>query len=187
MATVIGCLDRAMRAFGGAPTYWLTDNERTVTIDHVAGVPVRHPEMVAIGGHYGVTIATCVPADPESKGGSEATVRVAKADLVPTDANLRGGYTSWGELIDACDAWMAEINGREHRVTRRAPVEMLAEEQQRLHRLPEACGCRKLCRGWLGGISVLIDESVTAGRSHDLEASIWLVWWIGGDGWSLVE
>ena len=44
LATVIGCVDRAMRAFGGAPTYWLTDNERTVTIDHVAGVAVRHPD-----------------------------------------------------------------------------------------------------------------------------------------------
>jgi transposase len=74
--------------FGGAPTYWLTDGERTVTIDHVAGVAVRHPLIVEVGHHYGVTIATCVPADPESKGGSEATVRVAKADLVPTDANL---------------------------------------------------------------------------------------------------
>ena len=138
LATVIGCVDRAMRAFGGAPTYWLTDNERTVTIDHVAGVPVRHPEMVAVGGHYGITVATCLPADPESKGGSEATVRVAEADLVPTDANLRGDYTSWAELVDACDAWMAEVNGREYRVTRRAPVEMLLEEQQRLHALPEA-------------------------------------------------
>jgi hypothetical protein len=39
--------------------------------------------------HYGVMIATCVPADPQSKGGSEATVRIAKADLVPTDYNLR--------------------------------------------------------------------------------------------------
>ena len=137
LATVIGCVDRAMRVFGGAPTYWLTDNERTVTIDHVAGVPVRHPEMVAVSGHYGITVATCVPGDPESKGGSEATVRVAKADLVPTDANLRDGYTSWAELVDACDAWMAHINGREHRVTRRAPAEMLAEEQHRLHALPE--------------------------------------------------
>jgi transposase len=137
MPTLIGCVDRAMRAFGGAPTYWLTDNERTVTIDHVAGVPVRHPEMVAIGGHYGITIATCVPADPESKGGSEATVRIAKADLVPTDANLRDDYQSWAELVDACEAWMVEVNDRPHRVTRRAPVEMLVEEQQRLHRLPE--------------------------------------------------
>lgn len=137
MPTLIGCIDRSMRAFGGAPTYWLTDNERTVTIDHVAGVPVRHPEMVAIGGHYGITVATCVPADPESKGGSEATVKLAKADLVPTDANLLDDYQSWAELVEACDAWMTEVNGRLHRVTRRAPVEMLAEEQQRLHRLPE--------------------------------------------------
>ena len=50
-----------------------------------------------------------------------------------------------------------------------------------------ACGCRKLCRGWSGGISVLVDESVTAGRSQDLEVSVWLVWWVGGDGWLLVE
>ena len=49
------------------------------------------------------------------------------------------------------------------------------------------CGCRKLCRGWSGGVAVLVDESVTAGRSQDLEASVWLVWWVGGDGWSLVE
>ena len=49
------------------------------------------------------------------------------------------------------------------------------------------CGCRKLRRGWSGGISVLVDESVTAGRFHDLEVSIWLVWWVGGDGWPLVE
>lgn len=136
LPTVIGCLDRAMRAFGGAPTYWLTDNERTVTIDHVAGIAVRHPEIVAVGGHYGITVATCVPADPESKGGSEATVRIAKADLVPTEANLREAYGSWAELVDACEAFMAEVNGRQHRVTRRAPVEMLAEEAQRLHRLP---------------------------------------------------
>jgi transposase len=136
MPTLIGCLDRAMRAFGGVPTYLLTDNERTVTMDHVAGIAVRHPQMIALGGHYGVTVATCVPADPESKGGSEATVRIAKADLVPTDANLLDGYVSWGDLVAACEAFMGEVNGREHRVTRRAPAALLAEEAQRLHPLP---------------------------------------------------
>ncbi len=65
-------------------------------------------------------------------------MRVAEADLAPTDANLRGGYACWGELVDACETWMAGVNGREHRAARRAPVEMLAEERQRLHRLPEA-------------------------------------------------
>jgi hypothetical protein len=49
---------------------------------------VRHPEVVAAGRHHGIQVATCVPFDPESKGGAEASVRVAKADLVPTEANL---------------------------------------------------------------------------------------------------
>ncbi len=137
LPTVVGCLDRAMRVFGGAPTYWLTDNEKTVTVTHVAGIAVRHPTIVAAGLHYGVTIATCVPFDPESKGGSEATVRVAKADLVPTDANLLAAYTSWAQLAAACDAFMDDVNERDHRVTRRAPVAMLAEEQHRMHRLPD--------------------------------------------------
>jgi hypothetical protein len=60
-----------------------------------------------------------------------------QADLVPTDANLLDEYQSWAELVDACEALMAEVNGREHRVTRRVPAEMLVEEQQRLHRLPD--------------------------------------------------
>lgn len=137
LPTVIACLDAAMRRFGGAPTYWLTDNEKTVTVTHVAGVAVRHPLIVAAGAHYGVTVATCVPADPESKGGSEATVRIAKADLVPTETNLGDDYESWAELVEACEEFMDKVNGRPHRVTRRVPAEMLAEEQQRLHRLPE--------------------------------------------------
>jgi hypothetical protein len=137
LPTVIGCLDRAMRHFEGCPTYWLTDNERTVTTDHVAGIAVRHPLLVAAGHHYGVTITTCVPADPESKGGSESTVRIAKADLVPTDTNLLEDYQSWAELVAACEAFMAKVNTRAHRITRRAPVEMLAEERARLHPLPE--------------------------------------------------
>lgn len=37
----------------------------------------------------------------------------------------------------ACAAFCAEVNARAHRATGRAPVEVLAEEQQRLHVLPE--------------------------------------------------
>jgi transposase len=85
LPTVVGCLDRAMRGFGGAPTYWLTDNGKTVTVTHIAGIDMHHPTIVAAGLHNGVTIATCVPYDPESKGGSEATVRAARTDPVPTD------------------------------------------------------------------------------------------------------
>ena len=49
-----------------------------------------------------------MPADPESKGGVERTVQIAKADLVPTDTNLRDDYACWAELVDACDAFMVQ-------------------------------------------------------------------------------
>jgi transposase len=77
LPTVVACLDATLRRVGGVPTYVLTDNEKTVTVDHVAGVAVRHPEIVAVSRHYGMTVKTCIPADPQSKGGSEATVRLA--------------------------------------------------------------------------------------------------------------
>ncbi len=137
LPTVIGCIDATLRRFGGCPTYALTDNEKTVTIEHVARIAIRNPDMVAAAGHYGLTVATCLPADAPSKGGSEATVRVAKADLVPTDANLLDDYSDWAALDAACSAFCEEVNARPHRVTRRAPVEMLGTEAQRLHRLPE--------------------------------------------------
>ena len=134
--TVIACLDRAMRSFGGAPTYWLTDNERTITTGHVANLPVRHPLMVSFGAWYGVTLATCQRADPQTKGGSEATVKIAKADLVPTDANLLSEYASWSQLEDACTGFLELVNTRPHRVTGRPPRELLAREREFLHRLP---------------------------------------------------
>jgi hypothetical protein len=82
-------------------------------------------------------VLTCEPADPASKGGVEASVKISKADLVPTETNLRAGYGSFAELEAACADFMDTVNHRPHRVTRRAPVEMLAEERARLHRVPD--------------------------------------------------
>jgi transposase len=136
LPSVVMALDRALRAFGGAPTYALTDNEKTVSTDHIAGIAVRNPQIVSVGRHYGTSIETCVPADPQSKGGSEATVRIAKADLVPTDHNLRPGYQDFAALEQACAEFCDRVNAREHRITRRPPAVMLAEERSRLHKLP---------------------------------------------------
>jgi transposase len=137
LPTVVACLDATLRRLGGVPTYALTDNEKTVTVDHVAGLAVRHPEIVAVSRHYGMTVKTCIPADPQSKGGSEATVRLGKRDIVPTEVNLRPQYRSFGELEAACRGFCEEVNARVHRVTGRAPAEMLTEEHTRLHRLPD--------------------------------------------------
>jgi transposase len=134
--SVFAALDVTLRRLGGAPTYVLTDNEKTVTVAHVAGIPVRNLQVVGFARHYGVTVHTCEPADPASKGGSESTVKLAKADLVPTETNLLGEYDSFAQLEAACEAFGEMINARTHRVTRRAPVAMLVEEQARLHPLP---------------------------------------------------
>ncbi len=131
MPSVFAALDQTFRRLGGVPTYMLTDNEKTVTVEHIAGIAVRNPQLVAFAEHYLVTVHTCVPADPASKGGTESSVKISKADIVPKDTNLREAYTSFAELEAACEAFCAKVNTRAHRVTRRAPVEMLAEEWAR--------------------------------------------------------
>jgi len=60
--TVFAALDRTFRILGGAPTYVLTDNEKTVTVSHIAGVPVRNQQTVDFARHYGITVLTCQPA-----------------------------------------------------------------------------------------------------------------------------
>src|SRR5207237_8693375 len=42
LPTVIACIDATLRRFGGAPTYGLSDNEKTLTLDHIARIAVRH-------------------------------------------------------------------------------------------------------------------------------------------------
>ena len=136
LPTTLACIDAMLRRFGTAPTYLLTDNERVVTTDRVAGIAVRHPVMVAAGRHYGLVIETCVPYDPETKGGSESSVKIAKADLVPTEANLLDDYPSFGALVTGCDDFCQVVNTRPHTETRRPPVQMLTEERAVMHPIP---------------------------------------------------
>jgi hypothetical protein len=42
MPSVFAALDVTFRRLGGVPTYVLTDNEKTVTVEHIAGIPVRN-------------------------------------------------------------------------------------------------------------------------------------------------
>jgi transposase len=136
MPSVIAALDATFRRIGGAPTFALTDNEKTVTDRHIAGIAVRNPQIVAVAHYYGLTIATCRPADPESKGGSESSVKLAKADLVPTDHNLLADYTSWDQLVAACDTFCEKVNSRVHRATGQRPLDRLEIEQAHLHPVP---------------------------------------------------
>jgi transposase len=136
LGSLVSCLDAMLRRLGGAPTYLLTDNAKTVTVEHIAGVAVRHPEMVAAGRHYGCKVETCRPYDPQSKGGAEHTVKIAKADLVPTDANLLDEYATFSDLVEACVEFCERVNNRVHRESAAVPANRLLIERRHLHVLP---------------------------------------------------
>ncbi len=122
MPSVFAALDQTFRRLGGGvPTYVLTDNEKTVTVEHIAGIAVRNQHLVGFAEHYSVVVHTCVPADPASKGGTESSVKLSKADLVPTQTNLRPEYASFAELEAACEEFCTKVNTRPHRVTKRPP------------------------------------------------------------------
>lgn len=53
MPSVIAALDQSFRAIGGAPTYVLTDNEKTVTDRHIAGIAVRNRSALDVSRYYG--------------------------------------------------------------------------------------------------------------------------------------
>ncbi len=75
----------------------------------------------------------------------EATVKIAKADLVPTDHNLGEEYQDWQALQRACEEFMAEVNTRAHRATHEAPMVLLAQEHEQLRRVPRRA--HTLCFG----------------------------------------
>ena len=100
----LACLDATLRAIGGAPTYLLTDNERTISVDRVAGVAVRHPEIVAAGRHYGCEVHACVPYDPEFEGrlgehGQAGLGRLGSASTLGPDQRRSGRSMSGSQLM----------------------------------------------------------------------------------------
>jgi hypothetical protein len=67
----------------------------------------------------------------------ENAVKLAKADIVPTETNLLPQYATFADVEAACAAFEVEINARVHRATGRRPVEMLNQERPALHAVPD--------------------------------------------------
>jgi hypothetical protein len=85
-----------------------------MSVDQVCGIAARNPPIVPVGRHNGLTIATCVPADPRPKGGLEATARAAQADLVPTEHDLPDEHESFAAPERGCQEFVADVNTRQH-------------------------------------------------------------------------
>ena len=139
LPTLFACIDATtLRTVGGVPTFVLTNNAKTFSVGRVAGVPVRHTQIEEGARHYATQMHTCVPFDPRPKGGTESTVRLAEAEVVPPEANLRQQYGSFAELEDACEQFRTKPHSRKHRESARVPAEALIEQRRSLLVLPAA-------------------------------------------------
>ena len=96
--SVFAGLDRIFRIVGGAPTYLLTDNEKTVTTGHIAGVPVRNRAAVTFGRYYGISVLTCEPADPASRVGGKRGTREGRHVATETNLLARTMFPTWRRL-----------------------------------------------------------------------------------------
>ncbi|MET9603348.1 hypothetical protein [Streptomyces sp. NPDC006459] len=134
LGTLVACLDTALRRIGAdvCPDGQREDGRRRAHR--------RDPGASSADGRRGpalrLPVVSCVPCDPEPKGGAEATVRIAKAGLVPTSANLLSVYDSFAELADACLTWFDTVNSRSLRATGQIPASRLDVERTTLHVLP---------------------------------------------------
>ena len=105
LGTLTWCIDQALRAVGGAPTYLLTDNARTVTCQ-----PIRIPAMATAGVEN--VLAVYIGQKSERRGALVERVprslvdlcRVASGDAVVIgrtnhrqlfELRCQGGYSAW--------------------------------------------------------------------------------------------
>ncbi|KUJ66122.1 hypothetical protein ACZ90_40440 [Streptomyces albus subsp. albus] len=151
LPTLTCCLDSTLRGLGGVPAYLLTRPRRA------AGL--RHPDLVAVGRHYGAQVRACAPYEPEPTGPVRMSqARISPVDLAPTAVELRGEYPSFTELRAACAEFADQANElpygraggaaggrpgprRPHELPGAgspggSPRDWLAVERRRLHPLP---------------------------------------------------
>ncbi len=90
----------------------LTDNEKTVTTEHIAGIPVRNGQLVTFAEHYSVVVHNLCAGGSGVQGRHRVVGEDQQADLVPKDTNLREEYASFSELEEACEAFCQKVNTR---------------------------------------------------------------------------
>jgi len=130
--TTMRFLAECFETLGGTPKVVLADRMGCLKGGVVANVMVPTSDYVRFATHFGFRPDFCEAADPESKGVVEALCRYAQEDLiVPADA-----WSSEAEANDACRAWCAEVNAREHSTIAALPERRLVEERKLLRPLP---------------------------------------------------
>jgi transposase len=125
-----------VRAFGhlqGVAATCLYDNMKVVVARYEDGEPIYNTRFLAFATHYGFRPVACRPRRPQTKG------KVERPFLF-IEKNLLSGreFRSLEHLNEVTAWWLKEVaDVREHRQTRRRPIDLHAEELPHLIPLPE--------------------------------------------------
>ena len=124
---------KAFEYLGGAAKVTLYDNMKVVVTGYDGEEPIYNTRFLAFATHYGFKPWACRRRRPQTKGKCER-----KFSYV--EKNLLNGRTfrCLEHLNDTALWWLGNVSDlKEHRETRRRPIDLFEEERSRLIPLPE--------------------------------------------------
>lgn len=130
----LACHRNALEFFGSVPGQILIDNLKSGVLVHpVGGKAVFNPRYIDFASHYGFSPAACNVRKANEKGRVENAVGYVKKNFL-CGLELPNSLAA---LNTAARQWMDSVaNVRIHGETRKRPIDLFAEEQQRLKPLP---------------------------------------------------
>jgi transposase len=117
----------AMKEVGGVAKKHRYDNLKSVVLARKPEI-ILNPQFLDFSRHFGFSIHLCTPGRANEKGRVERVIQDIDNFFNAAD------FTSLDELNSTFTSWRHERNKRPHRVTGKAPFDLLAEE--RLKPLP---------------------------------------------------
>jgi transposase len=127
------CHEAAWRWVGGCTREAWYDNTSTVVAERAGRLVRFHPRFLAYAGHHGFRPVACNVARGNEKGRVENAIRFIRRNFWPGRT-----FRDRADLNAQAQAWRDGIaNQREHRVTRKIPALLAAEERPRLLPLHE--------------------------------------------------
>jgi transposase len=144
MEHFLACHRNALEFFGGTPGVILIDNLKTGVLKHPFGErAVFNPRYLDFAAHYGFEPRACNVRKANEKGRVESGVGYVKKNFL---AGLELP-NSLGGVNTAARRWMDSIaNVRDHRATRKPPVELFLIEKPALRPLPTVAGDTSVTR-----------------------------------------
>jgi transposase len=127
------CHEHAFAALGGYGREAQYDNLASAVAERRGRLVRWNPRFLAYAGHCGFRPVACTPGRGNEKGRVEDSVKYLRANFWPGRT-----FRDLADLNAQAQAWRDEIaNQREHRVTRKIPALLVAEERPQLLPLRE--------------------------------------------------